>query len=609
MSVISGFTLAVMIFFVGYILYRLFKRRRFLVLVSLCLQIFAISSAAISFIQDVQTTNEFQAVQVLSGVLLPALFFIYDYMKMIKKVKQKGVYGGLVEALPKKTTEAGTGMDLEDGHISAIMKELDVNQVIEGITFKNTDMTKNLKNMLREARALIREKEFEKAALMYGTMTKLIGSSPELYYNYGNTCYRIGRYEDAEESYRKALQEIRNLRHKNNTSSDVINPGEINPSQAISENTPIIIKLDEAMIYYNMANSQYKRSMYTDAIDSYEKCLKINPRLLNACENIARALIAAGKTQAAIEYYSKIVERNMDDPKAHYSMASLYYKIKNYSMSIEEYGKCLNLNPMYAEAYEGMARALTGKGKHTEAVNIYKKLLKLRPDYPGVTYNLGMSMYHAGMKKESLSVFEKMAEKDPGNYRYHYNMAVAFDELGRQEEAIKAFKRVIELKPDFIEAYNNLGIVLSTMGRHMEAFDIYYRALKIQPGEYSIYYNLGVALSDTGRHKEAVEAYKKALEIKPDEGEINYHLGAALIELKQYDEAVKIYKDTLKIRPDDCDVYYNLAMVYGILKKYDIAIDSLRKAIELNNNLKEEARYNFAFNSMKHRQEFRELVS
>ena len=221
----------------------------------------------------------------------------------------------------------------------------------------------------------------------------------------------------------------------------------------------------------------------------------------------------------------------------------------------------------------------------------------------------GTEYYKKQQYNEAIECYEEALTVRPDSFKGYYNLSVAFDEAGRNEEAIHTLKKVIELKPDFIDAYNNLGILLSSNYKYMEALGIYKQALEKNRNDYKIYFNMGITLSEVHEYKEAVKAFNKALEIKPDEYEVCYHLGAALIELKRYDEAAKIYKSTLHVKPSDSEVFYNLSIVYSLLRKHDIALDNLRKAIELNRDIRWDARSNVAFEGMRSFEEFKKLVS
>ncbi|MDD2390511.1 MAG: VWA domain-containing protein [Desulfobacterales bacterium] len=77
---------------------------------------------------------------------------------------------------------------------------------------------------------------------------------PELYYNIGNTYYRIDDFESAGQNYKQALS---------------------------SENPQIRQKA-----YYNLGNVQYRTGNYPEAVSSYEQALKLDPNDEQASANM-----------------------------------------------------------------------------------------------------------------------------------------------------------------------------------------------------------------------------------------------------------------------------------------------------------------------------------
>jgi tetratricopeptide (TPR) repeat protein len=224
-------------------------------------------------------------------------------------------------------------------------------------------------------------------------------------------------------------------------------------------------------------------------------------------------------------------------------------------------------------------------------------------------YNHGMALYRSGKKEAAIKHFKRAIKLEPENYRSYYNMAVALEETGRLHEAEIAFKKVIDIKPDFVEAYNNLGILFATNKKYNDALVVYNEGLKKNPREYSLCFNIGITLSEMGRYLHAVDAYRSALEIKPQELGVYYHLGAALMQLRRYEDAIEVYKKALKIKPANSEMFYSLATVYSLLRKHDIAIDNLKKAVELDEQLKKEAKLDRAFDAVRMRLEFKQVVS
>jgi hypothetical protein len=133
-SIILAFIIFVMVLLLGYMGYRLFLRRKLLLLGSFCLQIFAISIAVIGFLNDVYTNEIMQACYVGLGILIPGSFFIYDYVRMMKKIKDKGVYDGFIEQLQTNANEINTNFDKK--HISPLIKERQVPELVKDLNLK-----------------------------------------------------------------------------------------------------------------------------------------------------------------------------------------------------------------------------------------------------------------------------------------------------------------------------------------------------------------------------------------------------------------------------------------------------------------------------------------
>jgi tetratricopeptide (TPR) repeat protein len=610
LSIVVGFTIFVMVLLLVYMGYRLFLRKKLFILASFGCQIIAITIGVLSFTGNVQTENYVEAFYLVFGITIPGVFFLYDYTKMMKKIKEQGVYQGFVEPAPKE--DGIIDISLTKKHINPIIKERQVPELIKDLNLNKDEILKNIKKSLTQAQTFINSKDYNNAFEIYNTLVKLVKNCPSLYYNHGNICYNKNDFTGALQSYKKAIEIDENLIKEISGPKEVFSivKSKKDSSSEIYTNpkTKADIQYEEFMVYFNIGNAQFKLNKFQQAIDNYKKALEKNPSMDEADENIARAMIAMERIDEAIEYYLRKVDKDRANYKVHYILGTLYSEIRKYGESLESLSECLRLNSNCLEALEETGKVLSKTGRYKEAIVPFKKLVKLNPEDFRGHYNLGTSLYHAGTKQAAVQSFKKVLDTKPDHFKALYNMAVAFDELGNQEDAISAFKKVIDIKVDFIDAYNNLGIILSTQGRLHEALEIYIKGLKKNPDEYSLYYNMGITLSEMGRYEDAVEAYKNALEIKPDEHEISYHLGSALTELKKYNEAIEAYKNAIKIKPSDSELFYNLATVYSIIKKHDIAMDNLRKAIELNNDLKEDARHNMAFNNLKTKAEFKELV-
>ena len=97
----------------------------------------------------------------------------------------------------------------------------------------------------REGITHYNREEFDQAAKKFQESQQEKPENPDVAYNLANSRYRLGRYEEAVEAYKKAL----------------------------TEKTPTHLKQKS---YYNMGNAYYRMGYMDEAIDSYKKALELN---------------------------------------------------------------------------------------------------------------------------------------------------------------------------------------------------------------------------------------------------------------------------------------------------------------------------------------------
>lgn len=121
-------------------------------------------------------------------------------------------------------------------------------------------------SLMKSAEKAYESKDYEKAVNDLISAQVKEPESSDIYYNLGNTYYRMNQYDAAIKSYSGALEH-----------SDEKNKGRI---------------------HYNLGNSKFKKGDYKAAIEDYEKTLKYNPEDINAKENL--------------EFTKKVMEQKKD---------------------------------------------------------------------------------------------------------------------------------------------------------------------------------------------------------------------------------------------------------------------------------------------------------
>ncbi len=187
---------------------------------------------------------------------------------------------------------------------------------------------------------------------------------------------------------------------------------------------------------------------YRDVFTLYETTPAKNPSCWMAHNNLARALVDAGRIVEAVPHLEK----------------------------------ALALRPNYAEAESNLGDTLTRLGRPREAIPHLERALRLRSDYPEEIHNnLGIALAALGRRAEAVAHFQEALRVRPVYPIAHFNLGFALLHQGHVNEAILHFEEAIRLNADFREAHLQLVRMLRRIGRVDDAARHEREANRLQP--------------------------------------------------------------------------------------------------------------------------------
>jgi tetratricopeptide (TPR) repeat protein len=173
--------------------------------------------------------------------------------------------------------------------------------------------------------------------------------SAKYYFKQGNAFYFDKQYEEALDSYNKAIE---------------INPDYVpawhNRGRPLSRlkrykeafdsyNKAIEINSDYFLSWYNRGIVLRKLGRYEEAFDSYNKAVEINPNYVSAWYNRGIVLRKLGRYEEAINSYSKAIEINPDYVSAWYNIACYYALQANIEKTVSNLKKTIEIDSKYRE--------------------------------------------------------------------------------------------------------------------------------------------------------------------------------------------------------------------------------------------------------------------
>ncbi|HBF42748.1 MAG TPA: hypothetical protein DDW42_03810 [Desulfobacteraceae bacterium] len=111
-----------------------------------------------------------------------------------------------------------------------------------------------------------------------------------------------------------------------------------------------------------------------------------------------------------------------------------------------------------------------------------------------------------------------------------------------------------------------------------------------------------------GRLKDAKRLYKETLRVAPDHiGALN-NLGVIYIQEKDFQAARNNFERAIRLKPGYVDPYYNLACIYAVKSKLKKSLGYLKKAVSLDQSVRDWARVDNDLKKLRGIPEFEEMV-
>lgn len=468
--------------------------------------------------------------------------------------------------------------------------------------------------------------ELEQAERIYREVLSVDPRNFDALHLLGLLAYRTGRYDDAIERLRGAVEV--NAAHPvahTNLGAAFRAAGRRNEARDAYEQA-LKLKPDYAEALNNLGNVHKDERDFAKAQQSYERALQIKPDYAEAYNNLGNLFKEQGQYATAKACYEQALKIKPDYAAAQSNLGNAYKDQRQLAEARTCYEQALRIKPDYAEGHNNLGVVLQDLGELFAAEGSYREALRLKPDYADAHNNLGTLCRALRRLKEAEACFHKALELKPDFFRAHNNLGnclkdqrrfdeararfeqalalhpqyvdamnnlgVTLQEQKKLAEAQMWYRRALEIKPDYAAAHNNLGTLLNAEGKWTEAQGCYERAVSIAPDYLGAHDNLGQVLQAQGKWVESQAAYERVLALDPRHFAAHNRLGTVLQSQGKLPEAHKCYEEALRLKPDFHDAHNNLGTVHsaaGLLAEaqacYERALQLFPEYAEAHNNL------------------------
>lgn len=293
------------------------------------------------------------------------------------------------------------------------------------------------------------------------------------------------------------------------------------------------------------ADDYYVNGNYSKAIETYKSLKNLNP----VYDDIAKAYVAIGIYDKAIEYYEKAIKSNNEDLLTRYEFAKLLTRTKKYKKANQLFFNLIvsdSLNPNYH--YE--LGIVLEKQKDSTALAQFMEAYQLDNTHQKAIFKIAKQHL---MKRDFVST-HTYADKGLESYKNNVELislkAQAYYHQEYYTHAVVWFNKLLDLgeKSEFI--HEKLSLSYAENSEYKEA--IYHRkqALKYSPNDANALFVIGSYYQSLNDFERAEDYIKKALLLKDLPLSKEYQrLGIVLNRQKKYAQALKAFQKSLKEDP------------------------------------------------------------
>lgn len=339
-----------------------------------------------------------------------------------------------------------------------------------------------------------------------------------------------------------------------------------------------VVRLEPTLAggHNNLGWIRLRQGRAMPAMDHCMQALRAEPGDKRAAVNLGLALLQLGEADVALATFAAVEKRFPGDEGVLIGKGLAYQSLRRDGFAEAAWREALRSNPRSVAARVNLANLMLGRGRDAEAQRLLDEAHAMAPRSSTVANSIGYARLRAGDAAGAVQAWKEALALDPAN-------RLAADNLGRL----------------------HLDAAARDSG---EARRIYEAMAATWPDDPRVLANLGAARLLSGDAAGALHAYEAARTRAPQYAAAVLGSGMALESLGRYDEAYDRYFHAAELAPDWATARYRLARAYARQGLPREAFAELRRAVDLDETVKDEAAGDPAWAGLRDQAGFREAV-
>lgn len=332
----------------------------------------------------------------------------------------------------------------------------------------------------------------------------------------------------------------------------------------------------EALTLLGMIRVRQKR--YAEAEALFRRTLQLLPDSAVVHRNLADALIAQNRVDAAVAEYEEVVKLAPQDHSAKVELAHLYLSHGQFAQALSSL-ESIPRNHFPPEAIPARAASLLGLGRKDEAA----ALIPQAKQSPTLSAELAEVFLNGNAPEFAIRAAENGLATSPRAPAHLYFLnARALQATGHPSSALSNFRQALTRDPKSVEAMIGIAAIESSANQHQDSLRLLKRAYTLQPNSIEVLHPLIVEAIKAGEPKTALEAAQTLAEESPENLEDIYLAAAAMLEGKDFATAASLFEKYTSQQPDNSKAFLGLGIAQLAQQHYPEATKALERSLQID---------------------------
>jgi tetratricopeptide (TPR) repeat protein len=323
-----------------------------------------------------------------------------------------------------------------------------------------------------------------------------------------------------------------------------------------------------------------------EALQSFQRALKIDPNYMAALEGAAQLHYEAG-SRRAVPLLNRILQLRPADPTAHAMLAVLEYRNGNCKSAVGHFEKAGALIDSQLDALHAQATCLVRLQQPDAAIGVFQRTVALQPQDPRERRLLAAVQLMAEKPQDAIATLSPLIEGSPPDAETLGLASAAYEKAGDTPHAVATLRQAILLDPKNVDLYLDFVNIAFAHESFQVGIEVLTDGLGLLPNAAPLYVARGVLYVQLADYDKAEADFARANELDPNQSLSAAAQGLAAAQENDLDRALSTIQDKLARKPNDAYLLYLHADILSQkgpdpgTPEFETALASARRAVAL----------------------------